>query len=109
MYVLQKMIPILAGFIAMSIAGRAALAPAMICAMVANDGAILGTSNGTGFIGATIVGFMTGYLVKWMNTWKVPKDLRAVMPIFVIPIISVSVISAAVLLIAIKKKSLNAN
>lgn len=93
------MIPILAGFIAMSIAGRAALAPAMICAMVANDGAILGTSNGTGFIGAIIVGFMAGYLVKWMNTWKVPKDLRAVMPIFVIPIISVSVISAALILI----------
>ncbi|MEK6263492.1 MAG: fructose-specific PTS transporter subunit EIIC [Clostridium sp.] len=93
------MIPILAGFIAFSIAGRAALAPAMICAQVANSAAILGTEAGTGFLGAILVGFMAGYLVKWMNTWKVPKALRAIMPIFVIPIIGVGVISALLILV----------
>ena len=93
------MIPILAGFIAFSIAGRAALAPAMICAQVANSAAILGTKAGTGFLGAILVGFMAGYLVKWMNTWNVPKSLRAIMPIFVIPIIGVGVISAALILV----------
>lgn len=42
------MYPILSGFIAFSIAGRATLAPAMIGAMVATDGEILGTEGGTG-------------------------------------------------------------
>lgn len=93
------MLPILAGYIAYGIAGRAALAPAMICAQVANSPDILGTTAGTGFIGALLVGFMAGYLVKWINTWKVPKDLRAIMPIFVIPILGVAIISAALILV----------
>ncbi|HAZ36423.1 MAG TPA: PTS fructose transporter subunit IIBC, partial [Clostridiaceae bacterium] len=44
------MIPILAGYIAYAISGRAALAPAMISAVVANSKEILGTSAGTGFL-----------------------------------------------------------
>ena len=58
------MIPILAGYTAVAIAGRAALAPAMIGAMIANDPTLLGTTAGTGFIGAIIVGVGVGYLVK---------------------------------------------
>lgn len=92
------MLPILAGYIAHAIGGRAALAPAMICALVANDPAILGTGAGTGFIGAIVVGFAAGYLVKWINTWPVPKSLRAMMPIFIIPLVTVSIISAAFIL-----------
>ena len=70
------MIPILAGFIAYAIAGRAALAPAMVGAMVANTPAILGTKAGTGFLGAILVGYAAGYLTKWMNSWPIPKSLR---------------------------------
>ena len=92
------MIPILAGFIAYAISGRAALAPAMIAAMVANDKTILGTGAGTGFLGAILVGYLAGYLVKWMNTWKVPKSIRPIMPIFVIPILGTGIISAALVL-----------
>lgn len=87
------MIPILAGYIAVAIAGRAALAPAMIGAMIANDPTILGTDAGTGFLGALAVGIIAGYLVNWMNSWKIKKELRPVMPIFVIPIIGVAIIS----------------
>ncbi|SPC37633.1 PTS fructose transporter subunit IIC [Latilactobacillus fuchuensis] len=93
------MIPILAGYIAYAISGRAALAPAMIGAMVANNTDILGTKAGTGFIGAIIVGFAAGYLVKWFNSWPVPKDLRPVMPIFVIPLLGVGIISAVLILV----------
>lgn len=93
------MIPILAGFVAFAISGRAALAPAMISAMVANNKDILGTSAGTGFIGAILVGYMAGYLVKWMNTWKIPKSIRPVMPIFVIPILGTGIISAALIFV----------
>lgn len=89
------MIPILAGYIAYAIAGRAALAPAMIGAMVSNSPDILGTKAGTGFLGAIVVGYAAGYLVKWINSWPVPKSLRAAMPIFVIPLLGTAIISAA--------------
>lgn len=93
------MYPILAGFIAFAISGRAALAPAMVCALVANDKTILGTSAGMGFLGAILVGYMAGYLVKWFNSWKVPKSIQPIMPIFVIPILAIGIISAALVLI----------
>ena len=88
------MYPILSGFIAFSIAGRAALAPAMIGAMVATDGEILGTEGGTGFIGCIIVGYLVGYLVKWMNSWNLAKEFKPMMPIFIIPLTGVAVVSA---------------
>lgn len=93
------MYPILAGFIAYSISGRAALAPAMICAQVAVTPSILGTEAGTGFLGCIVVGYAAGYLVKWMNSWNVTKSIKPVMPIFVIPLVGVSIISAAFILL----------
>ena len=88
------MYPILSGFIAFSIAGRATLAPAMIGAMVATDGEILGTEGGTGIIGCIIVGYLVGYLVKWMNSWNLAKEFKPMMPIFIIPLTGVAVVSA---------------
>lgn len=88
------MYPILSGFIAFSIAGRVTLAPAMIGAMVATDGEILGTEGGTGFIGCIIVGYLVGYLVKWMNSWNLAKEFKPMMPIFIIPLTGVAVVSA---------------
>lgn len=88
------MYPILSGFIAFSIAGRATLAPAMIGAMVATDGEILGTEGGTGFIGCITVGYLVGYLVKWMNSWNLAKEFKPMMPIFIIPLTGVAVVSA---------------
>lgn len=88
------MYPILSGFIAFSIAGRATLAPAMIGAMVATDEKILGTEAGTGFIGCIIVGYLVGYLVKWMNKWHVVKEFKPMMPIFIIPLTGVATVSA---------------
>lgn len=88
------MYPILSGFIAFSIAGRATLAPAMIGAMVATDGEILGTEGGTGFIGCIIIGYLVGYLVKWMNSWNLAKEFKPMMPIFIIPLTGVAVVSA---------------
>lgn len=93
------MYPILAGFIAFSIAGRAALAPAMICAQVAVSPSILGTAAGTGFLGCILVGYAAGHLVKWFNTWPVPKTIKPIMPIFVIPILGVGIIATAFILL----------
>lgn len=93
------MIPILAGYIAYSIADRPALAPAMIGALVANNGKFFGgfnaatTTPGTGFLGAIIVGFMAGYLVKYLKKIRLPQALQPIMPIFVIPIIGTLTVS----------------
>ncbi len=84
------MYPVLSGFLAFSIAGRATFAPAMIGAMIAMDGELLGTGEGTGFLGCIVVGYLVGYLVKWMNTWKVPKAMKPMMPIFIIPLLGVA-------------------
>ncbi|WP_339020271.1 fructose-specific PTS transporter subunit EIIC [Spiroplasma endosymbiont of Atherix ibis] len=87
------MIPILAGFIANSIAGRAAIAPAMLGAFIGNNTSYFMPLPGmpeiqtpTGFVGAILAGLLVGYYVKWVNTWKVHKSLKAAMPIFFIPL-----------------------
>ncbi|MGL4343547.1 MAG: fructose-specific PTS transporter subunit EIIC [Metamycoplasmataceae bacterium] len=104
------MIPILGGFIANSIAGRAAIAPAMIVSFVANTPLFIyqlpGIQEQTplGFIGAILFGVIIGWTVKWMNTWKIHKNIASMMPIFIIPLavtlffslISIFVISAPV-------------
>ncbi|MCT4605455.1 MAG: PTS fructose transporter subunit EIIC [Marinisporobacter sp.] len=76
----QLMIPILAGFIAFSIAERPAIAPAAIAAYVGNE-------MGAGFFGAVIAGLLGGIIVYYLKKIKVPAVFRSVMPIFVIPII----------------------
>lgn len=93
------MYPILAGFLAFAIAGRASLAPAMICAQVAVSADILGTKAGTGFLGCILVGYAAGYLTKWFNSWNVPKALKPIMPIFVIPLLGTGLISGAFILV----------
>ncbi|AKX34298.1 PTS system, fructose-specific IIB component [Spiroplasma litorale] len=88
------MIPILAAFIANSIGGRAAIAPALVGGFIGNDASNFMPLPGMpdvitpmGFIGSIIAGLLVGYFTKWVNTWKVPKSLKAAMPIFFIPII----------------------
>ena len=50
------MLPILAGYIAMSIGDRPALAVGFVGGVLAKDG-------GSGFLGALLAGFIAGYLV----------------------------------------------
>lgn len=85
------MIPILAGYIAYSIAGKPGLIPGMIAGFLANnpmgDGGI-----STGFLGAMILGIAAGYVAKWVRTWKVPGVIRTIMPIIIIPIVTVFIV-----------------
>lgn len=88
------MIPILAGFIANSIAGRAAIVPAMLGGFIGNNTVNFANwipglekiESPMGFIGSIIAGLSVGYYVRWVNTWKVPRSLAPAMPIFFIPI-----------------------
>src|SRR5690606_1528202 len=56
------MVPILAGFIAFSIADRPGLAPGMIGGFIAANGSFYGSEAGAGFIGGIIAGFLAGYV-----------------------------------------------
>lgn len=82
------MVPILAGFIAMSIADRPGIAPGMIGGYIAANGSFYGSSAGAGFIGGIIAGFLAGYIAKWIKSWKVPKMVQPIMPILVIPLLT---------------------
>ncbi|MBU5591590.1 PTS fructose transporter subunit IIC [Clostridium sp. MSJ-4] len=85
------MIPILAGYIAYSIAGKPGLAPGMIMGYIANNPV---GENGakSGFLGAMLLGVVVGYLVKWIKGFKVPKTVKTIMPILIIPTVSVFVV-----------------
>lgn len=85
------MVPILAGYIAYSIAGKPGLVPGMIAGYIANT-PLSDSEVKAGFLGAIILGLLAGFFVQWVKTWKVPTMLRPIMPIFVIPITSSLVI-----------------
>ncbi|WZL80691.1 fructose-specific PTS transporter subunit EIIC [Vallitaleaceae bacterium 9-2] len=75
------MIPILAGYIAYSIADRPGLAPGMI-------GGAVATQLNAGFLGAILAGFLAGYVVSFIKkTIKLPKTLQGIMPVLIIPVV----------------------
>lgn len=82
------MVPILAGYIAVSIADKPGLVPGMIGGAIAADGSFYGSEAGAGFLGGIVAGFLAGYIAKWIKNIKVPKAMAPIMPIIIIPIIS---------------------
>lgn len=86
------MIPIFAGYISYSIAGKPGLTPGLILGFIANSDITLNnTAVKSGFLGAMLLGLLSGYLVNWMKTWKISKNatFRVIMPILVMPITAV--------------------
>lgn len=97
---LGMMIPVLAAYIAYSIAGKPGLTPGVITGFMAATP--LGESHVvTGFLGAMLLGIMSGYVAKWIKGWKVPKALMPVMPIMIIPIVSSIIVGMIYLYILI--------
>lgn len=82
------MVPILAGYIAVSIADKPGLVPGMIGGAIAVDGSFYGSDAGAGFLGGIVAGFIAGYIAKWIKNVKTPKVMAPIMPIIIIPIIS---------------------
>src|SRR5690625_1657376 len=80
------MVPILAGYIAYSIADRPGLAPGIIGGFIAVNGNFYGTEADAGFIGGIIAGFLAGYVVLALRKIKVPAAVQTIMPIIFIPI-----------------------
>lgn len=80
------MLPILAGFIAMSIADRPGLAAGLV-------GGYLASQGRSGFIGALIAGFAAGYIVLFLKKAfiKLPKALDGLKPILFFPLFGIAV------------------
>ncbi|MDR3413349.1 MAG: fructose-specific PTS transporter subunit EIIC [Formivibrio sp.] len=80
------MVPILAGYLAYSIADRPGIAPGMIA------GAIAGTI-GAGFLGGIVGGFLAGYIVKWLNdVIKLPRTLEGLKPVLILPLLGSTIV-----------------
>ena len=82
------MVPILAAYIAYSIADKPGLVPGMIGGAIAADGSLYGSGSGAGFLGGIVAGFIAGYVAKWIKQIKVPKAMAPIMPIIIIPILA---------------------
>ncbi|GGL96431.1 PTS fructose transporter subunit IIBC [Pseudomonas asuensis] len=78
----KLMVPVLAGYIAYSIADRPGLAPGMI-------GGLLASNLGAGFIGGIVAGFLAGYVAKAIARWvNLPASVEALKPILIIPLLA---------------------
>lgn len=79
-------VPILAGFIAHSIADRPGLAPGMIGGMIA-------ASIGAGFIGGIAAGFLAGYTVKYLNDKiQLGRNLDGLKPVLILPLLGTAIV-----------------
>ncbi|CDM67460.1 PTS system fructose-specific EIIABC component [Clostridium bornimense] len=83
------MLPVLAGFIAMSIGDRPALAVGFVGGMIAKDG-------GSGFLGALAAGFIAGYLVVLLKKLLsyLPASLEGLKPVLLYPLLGILGIGA---------------
>ena len=91
------MLPILAGFIAMSIADRPGLAVGFVGGYLASTGATFANPGGdipSAFLGALVAGFVSGYLVLWLEKIcnKLPQSLEGIKPVLIYPLAGITMI-----------------
>ncbi|HEF7291118.1 PTS mannose transporter subunit IIABC [Bacillus cereus] len=89
------MVPILAGYIAYSIADKPGLVPGMIGGYIAATGNFYGSESGAGFLGGIIAGFLAGYIALGIKKLKVPKAIQPIMPIIIIPVFTSLIVGLA--------------
>ncbi len=87
------MVPVLAGYIAYSIADRPGIAPGMI-------GGMLAGIVGAGFLGGIVAGFLAGYSVLWLNrTIQLPRTLEGLKPVLILPLLGSAVVGVAMMMV----------
>ena len=91
-------LPVLSGYIAMSIADRPALGPGLACGYIAYSGFTLAWLNNpyttlstSGFLGAIVGGFVAGYLVLAIELLckKIPDMFDGIKPVLLYPVLGV--------------------
>lgn len=99
------MLPVLAGYVAMSIADRPGLAVGFIGGIVAKMGCTFTNPAGgdvnSGFLGALLAGFIGGYLVLALKKLfsKLPKSLEGIKPILIYPVLGILLVAVITTLI----------
>ncbi len=87
------MLPVLAGFIAFSIADRPGIVPGMIGGMLAN-------TIGAGFLGALVAGFLAGYVIILLKKFiKLPKAFQGLMPVLILPLLSSIIVGLVIIFV----------
>ena len=83
------MVPVMAGFIGMSIADRPGFAPAMV-------GGLISLNNGGGFLGGLIGGFLGGYTVVLLKKVfnELPNSLEGIKPVLLYPLFGIFITGA---------------
>ena len=81
------MLPVLAGFIAMSIADRPGLAVGFVGGAIAANGK-------SGFLGALVAGFLAGYLILLLKKLfeKLPEALKKIAPVLLYPVFGILIV-----------------
>ncbi|MBM6614538.1 PTS sugar transporter subunit IIA [Desemzia sp. RIT804] len=81
------LIPILAGYIALSIGDRPALMPGMV-------GGVMAVSSNAGFLGGLVAGFLAGYLMIGLQKGlrNLPKSLEGIKSILLFPVLGLLLI-----------------
>lgn len=90
-------LPVLSGYIAMSIADRPALGPGLLCGYIAYSGFSLSWLNDpvtlrtSGFLGAIVGGFLAGYLMLMVERLfkNVPDMFDGIKPVLLYPVLGV--------------------
>ncbi|MFJ7725726.1 fructose-specific PTS transporter subunit EIIC [Neobacillus sp. NPDC097160] len=79
-------VPVLAGFIALSIADRPGFAPGMV-------GGMMAASGGAGFLGGLVAGFLAGYIVLLLKKVfaGLPRSLEGIKSILLYPLLGIAI------------------
>ncbi|KZE37294.1 PTS fructose transporter subunit IIA [Bhargavaea cecembensis] len=96
------MVPVLAGFIASSIAERPGFAPGMVGGLIAvTISGVEGADGGSGFLGGIIAGFLAGYVTLFVKRMfaKLPDALEGLKPVLFYPLFSIAITGLIMMLI----------
>lgn len=88
------MVPVLAGFIASSIADRPGFAPGMVGGLIAiTVSGAEGATGGSGFLGGLIAGFLAGYITVFIKKIfsGLPNALEGLKPVLFYPLFSIAI------------------
>ena len=98
-YAFNFMLPILAGFIAMSIADRPGLLIGIVGGLLASNGATFTDPSASatvpsGFLGALLAGFLAGWLMKLFERLcdKMPSALEGIKPVLIYPLAGLGIV-----------------
>ena len=98
-YAFNFMLPLLAGFIAMSIADRPGLLVGIVGGLLASNGATFADPGAasavpSGFLGALLAGFLAGWLMKMFEKLceKLPQALEGIKPILLYPLAGLGIV-----------------